>query len=303
MSSMTDTIRGIFAPIPTPFDARGDVDYAAFVHNVKKFSQTSLDGIVVLGSNGEAPTLREVEKVRLVALAREHFSPHKPVIVGLGCESAHATLALIREVAPHNDGPALVLNPSYYKGSAAKPQVMLDFFHAVAEDSPVPVMIYNMPPNTGVNIPAQVVCEASRHDNIIGVKDSGGNMAQITAIISGSDPDFCVFAGSGSFLLPTLYMGGCGGTLAVANVAPDHCGEIVRAFAEGDHAHARLLQRQILALNAAVTSDYGVPGLKFAVEQLGYHGGPCRFPTGATASPEARRVILDLMRELGLLQA
>ena len=299
---MVHKVRGIFAPIPTPFTDRGEVAWDAFVANVRRFGETSLDGIVVLGSNGEAPALRDAEKVQLVALAREHFPAAKPVIAGLGCESAYSTLALINEVAPHNSGPALILNPSYYKGSAARPQVMLDFFHTVADASPVPIMIYNMPANTGVNIPAAVICEASRHDNIIGVKDSGGNMAQIAAIISGSAPDFSVFAGSGSFLLPTLYMGGCGGTLAVANVAPQLCVDMVQALERGEHEEARRLQRLILPLNAAVTSDFGVPGLKFAVEQLGYYGGPCRTPTNAVASEEARRVIMQCLRDTGLLE-
>lgn len=294
-------IQGIFAPIPTCFKANGDLDLNNFADNVKKFGATALDGIVIMGSNGEAAFLREEEKIQLMTSAREAFPKGKKIIAGTGCESAHATAVLNRAAAEAGLDAVLVINPSFFKGAMGKPEIMLDYYTRVADESPLPVMMYNMPLNSGINIPASVVSKASQHKNIIGVKDSGGNIAQISSIIKDSKEGFCVFAGSASFLLPTLYMGGCGGTLAAANVAPAHCAALVEALRQGDHDKARQLQMDIIDLNAAVTSGYGVPGLKYAVELLGYYGGPARSPLRTYAGDEARADIKKLMQKLDLV--
>lgn len=297
----TCNLRGVFAPVPTPFDADGEVAWDKFAENIEKWGRTPLDGLLVLGSNGEAVALREAEKVKLMALAREHFPARKPVLAGIGCESLHATLALGREAARCGIDAAVVINPTYYRDAVGKPSVMLDYFRRVAYGSPRPVLLYNMPRNTALNIPARVISEASAHGNIVGVKDSGGDIAQIAAIINDSEAGFAVFAGSASFLLPTLYLGGCGGTLACANVAPSLCVGMARAFEAGDHEEARRLQLRVLHLNAAVTSGYGVAGLKYALDRLGYYGGPCRSPLPAALPDAAQAVIRELLREAELI--
>ena len=294
-------ITGIFAPVPTPFDANGEVAYDHFAQNTRRFGQTTLDGILVLGSNGEAVSLREEEKIKLMHLAREHFPAEKKVIAGTGCESLQTTLALCRAAKSAGADAVLVINPTYYRGYVSKPEAMLDYFLKVADSSPLPVMIYNMPRNTGINIPASVISKASRHENIIGMKDSGGDIAQIASIIQNSVPGFSVFAGSASFLLPTLYLGGCGGTLATANVAPSLCTDMLKAFQAGDHEKARAIQLSILKLNAAVTSGYGIPGLKYALECLGYYGGPCRSPLREAIGEEAKADLRAMMAELNLI--
>lgn len=295
-------LNGIFAPVPTPFTADGEVAWEKFADNIRKIGQTRLTGILVLGSNGEAVALREEEKIRLIALAREHMPTGKKVLAGTGCESLYATLHLCREAARSQVDAVVVVNPDYYRGTVGKPDIMADYYRRVADGSPMPVMIYNMPRNTALNIPASVIIEVSAHENIIGMKDSGGDIAQIATVISHAKPGFAVFAGSASFLLPTLYLGGRGGTLACANLAPDHCVDIWEALQAGHHDQARALQMGILDLNAAVTTGFGVAGLKYGMECLGYYGGPCRCPLPARLADEDQEILRGLMRQTGLLK-
>lgn len=297
----TCSLQGIFAPVPTAFDNDGEVAWERFGRNIERFGETPLDGILVLGSNGEAVSLREQEKIRLIETARERFPARKPVLAGTGCESLHATLALCREAARCGADAAVVINPSYYRNAVGKPEAMRDYFRQVADASPLPILIYNMPRNTALNIPASVISDLSAHGNIVGIKDSGGDIAQIASVINDSEPEFAVFAGSASFLLPTLYLGGCGGTLACANIAPDLCVGILRAFEAGNHEEARRLQLSVLHLNAAVTSTYGVAGLKYALDCLGYYGGPCRSPLPSFIPEAYKSVIRDLLQKARLL--
>ena len=293
-------LTGIFAPVPTPFGTDGEVAYDHFARNLERWGTTSLDGIVVLGSNGEAAALRESEKIAVIAAARRYFPRHKKVIAGVGGESLENTLVLCREAAASGVDAALVVNPAYYRSEVGKPEALLEYYRRVADESPLPVLIYNVPRNTGINIPAGVVCQASRHENIIGVKDSGGDIVQISEEIRNSAPGFGVFAGSAGFLLPALYMGASGGVMATANAAPELCADIYKAFQAGEHSRARKMQMDILELNAALTATYGVMGLKFALDCLGYYGGPCRCPLPAEASEQARTTIKALLSRMGL---
>lgn len=292
-------VHGAYAPIPTPFDERGDIDYDHLQENLARWGRSSLDGIVVMGSNGEAVALNETERCSLMGFVREHLPADKRLIVGTGTESLRNTTTLNREAARIGADAVLVVNPTYYRG-ALTPQALVTYYKQVADLSPVPVMLYNMPGNTGINLAASTVLQAAEHDNIIGIKDSGGNIAQIAAVINGSKPGFCVFAGSAGFLLPTLYLGGCGGTMALANVAPDHCQAIFTALADGDHDAARAAQMAVLDLNQAVTAEYGVPGLKYALSCIGYYGGPSRSPLRREPTEEAKAHIRRLLFELGL---
>jgi len=269
--------RGVFAPIPTPFGEDGEIAYGALRKNLDRWAATRLAGLVVLGSNGEFALLDPDEKEALVGFVREHFPADRPVIAGTGCESTRATIRFTRRAAQLGADAALVLNPYYYKGSMTD-AALKRFYLDVAEASPIPVMIYNMPGNTGLNLSSSLVVELAQHPNIVGVKDSSGNIVQISEIVAGAPEGFAVFAGSGSFLLPTILMGGVGGTLAVANVLPDECAGIVSMAQEGRLEEARLLQLKILAANAAVTSRWGVAGLKAALDMIGYYGGPPRPP-------------------------
>lgn len=287
-------IRGIFAPIPTPFH-KDEIAYDKLKGNLDRWARTDLTGLVVLGSNGEFVLLTEDEKVKLVEHVRSNFPAERPVIAGTGCESTRDTIRLTKRVAAVGATAALVVTPNYYKGSMTD-AILKRFFYDVADASPIPVMLYNMPRNTGINMSVPLVIECSKHPNIVGIKDSSGNIVQIAEIIAGTGPDFAVFAGSGSFLYATAVLGGVGGTLAVANVLPNMCAAIQRAAEAGDHAKAKELQMKIMAANAAVTSRWNIPGLKAALDMLGFYGGPPRLPLLPLGEPvlgELRQILAE----------
>lgn len=289
-------IKGIFAPIATPFEG-GEMSYDKLAGNIEKWGKTGLSGLVVMGSNGEAPYLDEDEKVEMWAFTRRHLPSDKLLIAGTGQESTRATVRLTKKAAQAGAAAALIISPSYFKASMT-PAALERFYQEVADESPIPVLIYNMPGNTGLNLPSSLVIRLSSHPNIAGVKDSSGNIVQISEIIAGSGEDFSVFAGSASFLLPALVMGAKGGTLATANVVPDLCVSIYELALAGRIEEAREIQRSILELNALVTARYGVAGLKAALDMAGYFGGEPRKPM-LPASEEAKAAIRQVLERLG----
>lgn len=291
-------VSGIFAPLSTPFDGSFDVDWQAFRENVEHYGQTDLAGLVVLGSNGEFALLEEDEKVRLIGESRSRLPSDKLVIAGTGRESLRETLTLTRRCAEAGADAVLVLTPSYYKTDMDE-KALERFYLDVADQSPLPVILYNMPRNTGVNITAPLCCRLSSHPNIVGIKDSSANIVQITEILAGCDKDFSVIAGSGSFLLATLILGGHGGTMAVANVVPQLCTRLYDAFLSGDIEQARKLQFDIMEINAAVTSRFGIGGMKAAMDMVGYCGGVPRPPI-LPATEEVKGQIAAIFDRLGI---
>ncbi|TDY61171.1 4-hydroxy-2-oxoglutarate aldolase [Aminivibrio pyruvatiphilus] len=291
-------VHGIFAPIATAFDASGEVDYSTFAENTVAFGATKLSGLVVLGSNGEFTLLSHEEKVKLVETARNHLPAEKMVIAGTGCESFRETLQLTKECAAVGADVALVVTPNYYKKDMNE-AALGNFYTMLADASPIPVMIYNMPGNSGVNVPSSLTLKLAAHPNITGIKDSGGNIVQISEVLAKAPEGFSVFAGSGSYLLATLLLGGVGGTLAVANVVPDYCAEIQENFEKGDLEKARKMQLALLPLNAAVTSRFGIGGMKAAMDMVGFKGGLPRLPI-LPAGEETRKEIARILKELGI---
>jgi 4-hydroxy-2-oxoglutarate aldolase len=291
-------IEGVFAPIATPFRTDGNIDFEKFAANLAKFDKTGLAGIVALGSNGEFTMLSHQEKLDLIQAIRKGLSKEKLLIAGTGCESLKETIDLTKGAADRGADAALVINPCYYKRDLNE-SALEKFYIAVADASPIPVMIYNMPGNSGINLSSTLVIKLSTHANIVGVKDSGGNIVQISEIIAGVSADFSVFAGSGSYLFVTTALGGKGGTLAVANVAPDLCAEIYALSAKGEYAKARKIQLDILQLNACVTSRYGIGGMKAAMDLAGFFGGAPRLPL-QPANDAAVADIRTQIEKLGL---
>jgi 4-hydroxy-2-oxoglutarate aldolase len=295
---MNKKVRGIFAPIATAFDASGEVDYSTFAENTVAFGATKLSGLVVLGSNGEFTLLSHEEKVKLVETARNHLPAEKMVIAGTGCESFRETLQLTKECAAVGADVALVVTPNYYKKDMNE-AALGNFYTMLADASPIPVMIYNMPGNSGVNVPSSLTLKLAAHPNITGIKDSGGNIVQISEVLAKAPEGFSVFAGSGSYLLATLLLGGVGGTLAVANVVPDYCAEIQENFEKGDIEKARKMQLALLPLNAAVTSRFGIGGMKATMDMVGFKGGLPRLPI-LPAGEETKKEIARILKELGI---
>jgi 4-hydroxy-2-oxoglutarate aldolase len=280
------TVRGVLPPIPTPFDTQGQVAYSALRENLTRWNRFGLAGYVVLGSNGEAAYLETGEKVRLLQAARQAIPPDKLLIAGTGCESTQATISLTQRAAEVGADAALVVTPNFYDGKMS-PDALIAHFGAVADASPIPVLLYNVPKFTHVDMAAATVARAVPHPNIVGIKDSSGNITKLADTVrlaqaAGADVDagsaFDVLAGSAGFLFAALAVGAVGGVVALANVAPQQCVDIYTLFQEGRWDAAADLQRRMVPVNTAITVTHGVAGLKAALDMLGFYGGPVRAP-------------------------
>lgn len=268
---------GVLAPVATIFGDDGNVDETAFSTNLDFYAKSALDGVVLLGSNGEFATLTADERKRVIAVGTSAIGGRKTVMAGTGDESTRETIAMTKFAAEAGVDFALVVTPHYYK-TRYDAAAYTNHYLKIAEASPIPVLIYVMAAYTGVDLASSIVIELSSHPNIVGLKDSGGNAAKVGEIIAGSDPAFSVLAGSANFLYAGLVLGATGGVLALGNVAPSQCAELYKLTLAGDHEAARTLQLKLIAPNAAVTSRLGIAGLKHALDFVGLNGGPVREP-------------------------
>jgi 4-hydroxy-2-oxoglutarate aldolase len=293
------SMAGIFPPIPTPFDSSEELDLKSLAGNLEKWNKTPLHGYVVLGSNGEATYLSEAEKLKVFETARKHIPSGKLMMAGCGCESTHASLQLAKEAAKIGADVALFISPCYYK-SRMDNAGLTDYYTRLADASPIPVSVYNFPGNTGIDMNAELIIKLSQHPNIAGVKDSGGNVAKMAEVIKNVRPDFQVLAGSAGFLYPALCVGAVGGVLALANIAPRQCCDILEFTKQGKHEDARQMQLRMVTANTAVTARWGVPALKAAMEMIGMVGGKPRSPM--LPLPEADRATLKgILEKAGIL--
>jgi 4-hydroxy-2-oxoglutarate aldolase len=296
----TDGLRlnGILPPLTTPFNEVGDVDSEGLIRNIKLYNETGLAGYVALGSNGEVVHLTSDERVRVIETIKNAAAPGMTVVAGINELSSHAAIDAARRAARAGADAALVITPYFYKSSMTQP-VLARHFEKVADHSPIPVLIYNVPQNTGVVIESQTIASLAAHPNIVGVKDSAGNFAAIAETIRRSPEGFAVLTGNGGILYPSLMMGARGAVLAVACAAPRACSELYEAVEAGDYAKARELQNRIAPLSHIVTAGLGVAGLKVAMEMAGYTGGATRAPLAYVSEGE-REKIRAVMRETGL---
>jgi len=222
-------------------------------------------------------------------------------MAGAGCESTHSTIALVKKVAALGADVALLITPSYYK-SKMDAAALLHYYQSVADASPIPISIYNMPANTMVDMSAELVIKLSRHPNIIGLKDSSGNLAKLGEIVRRARSGFQVLAGSAGFLYPALCLGAIGGVLALSNIAPQQCCDILNFFHQGRLADAKELQLRLIAANDAVTARFGVAGLKAAMEMIGFYGGPPRSPL-QPLNDEQRAILRGILKEAGIISS
>ncbi|MCF8367264.1 MAG: dihydrodipicolinate synthase family protein [Bacteroidales bacterium] len=288
-------LNGIFPPLPTSFDKDENLAMDMMIANIEKLSAYDLRGFLVLGSNGELVHLSDAEKAQVYEKAREVITPDKLMIAGTGGQSTRETVMLTRAAAKAGADAVLVLNPFYFKG-LMNPEALKNHYFAVADASTIPVIIYNMPANSGMDMDADTLLILSEHPNIIGLKDSGGNVAKMGAIRKRAKPDFQILAGSAGFLVPAMSVGACGGILASANIAPAQCIAMHKAFNSGDINAASRLQLDIIPVNNAVTKKWGVPALKTAMDYIGLYGGPARkpiLPLNAGAKAELLKILDD----------
>jgi 4-hydroxy-2-oxoglutarate aldolase len=293
------SLRGIFTPLATPFDEHEKFAPEKMVFNIDKLNRTGLSGYVVLGSNGEYVYLSEKEKVEVLKTARQAIPKNKIMIAGTGCESTGNTIDLTLQAAEIGADAAIIVNPSYYKSEMTNP-VLAAHYQKIADESPIPVIIYNFPPGTGIDLSAELLVQLSQHPNIIGVKDTGGLMPKMAETIRLAAPGFQVLAGSASFVFAALAIGAVGGILALGNIAPDECVELYRLFSAGDIESGRALHLRLLPVNAAVTTRFGVPALKVALDLRGYQGGLPRSPL-LPLSESKKQELETILRTGGLL--
>jgi 4-hydroxy-2-oxoglutarate aldolase len=286
-------LNGIFPPITTPFvDGKVADDQLAF--NIEKWSTTGLKGLVVMGSNGEYVYLSADEKRKLVAKAVEFTPDHMLVIAGTGCESTEETIELTCDCAELGAHAALVVTPHYY-GGRMNEAALRAYFTAVADRSPIPILLYNVPKFTHVNMSANLVAQLSSNPNIVGIKDSTGNVIQLGEFANVVDADFNLLVGTAGALFGALALGCVGGVLALANVAALQCVKIYEMIKEGNFEAAKKLQLKMIPVNQAVTATYGVPGLKAAMDMLGYFGGeprPPLLPASDKEKSEIRKILI-----------
>ncbi len=290
-------LHGIFPPIATPFDHNGDLYAAKVRHNVEKWNRTKLAGYVVCGSTGESVMLTCEEKSRLWNLVREHAAPDKLLIAGAGMESVRETVQLTNMAAGIGYQAAMVRTPHYYKTLVNNGEAQALYYRAVADQSKIPIIIYNWPQVTGVDIPASTVVALAEHPNVIAVKESSGNIEKTMQMVREAPSGFQVLTGSAPTLWPSLMVGAVGAILAFANAAPYACLSIYEAVRQREDQAAAELQQRAAPAAVAVTTRHGVPGLKYAMDLNGYYGGPPRLPL-VPPGPEARREIEAAFRDL-----
>ena len=291
-------LHGIFPPITTPF-VGGKVAYDKLAGNIAKWNRTGLKGYVAFGSNGEYVYLSDEEKLEVVKTVVKSAAAGMKVIAGTGCESTWQTIQLTNACARLGAHAALVVTPFYY-GGRMNEAALLQHFTAVADASDIPILIYNVTKFTNINVSVGLAAKLSRHPNIIGIKDSNGNVSTLGEMVNAVAKDFSVLVGTAGALFGALTLGAVGGVLALANVAPEACVRIEQLLKQGNIEAARTLQIRMLPVNTAVTATYGVPGLKAALDMLGYFGGEPRPPL-LPASEKERSEIKAIFKAAGLL--
>jgi 4-hydroxy-2-oxoglutarate aldolase len=288
-------IEGIFPPVVTPFNRRGGIDEGAFRSNLGQYTGIGLAGIIVAGSNGEAPYLTDTERLRLVELARQIIRPPELLIAGTGLEGTTQTVKLSREAVTRGADAILVLPPAYYK-SGMRPDVLEAHFRAAADGVRRPLLIYSIPQCTGFALEVGMVARLSRHANIPGMKESSGNLDFDRAILSKVRPTFRLLLGSAVAFLDGLKAGACGAVLSQANFLPQLCIGIYEAFRRKNLKTADQLQQRLSGLARNVTGAYGIAGVKAALDLRGYRGGDPRLPL-QPLSPTVRRRIAAALKQ------
>ena len=297
-TSKTMDISGVYPPITTPFNPDESIAWDELKNNLTKWNKVdTLRGYLVQGSNGEYCYLTNEERVEMIKRVKEYAGPNKLVLAGSGMESTKATVKMTNDMADAGADAAVVITPNYFK-SRMTPAALLDHFTSVhfhifvshldnyinmilqvANDSKIPVILYSVPANTTIDLPIDVIANLAPHPNIIGMKESGGDVAKIGQIVHTTEgTNFAVLAGSASFLLPSMAVGAVGAISALANALPEAIGDLEKLYRDGKMFEARKLQHRLIAPNAIVTAGLGVPALKKAMEWMGYYGGPVRKP-------------------------
>jgi len=265
-------LAGVLAPVVTPFDTAGELDGHGFTRNARAHLAAGLAGLVVCGSTGEAALLDEEERDALVELARREVGGDRWLVVGVGGESTRQTVRRASRAAERGADAVLVVAPHYY-GLAPGEAGLRAHYERVADASPAPVVLYNIPKYMHFSLPPALVAQLARHENVIGIKDSSGDAAMLGAYLAAQSDRFTVLTGNGAGLAPALAAGARGGILAVSLFAAELTLEAARGGDAGDAAQATLAP-----LAREIVGALGVPGVKAAMDAVGLAGGAPRLP-------------------------
>ena len=290
---------GVFIPITTPFRA-DDVAPERLQANLRRWNATALKGYVVLGSTGEFPMLSEAERDEIVNAAREATPKEKVFIAGTGTNSTLHTIRQTKRAAELGADAAIVITPHYFTKGFSQGAAQIRHYLAVADASPIPVMIYNFPLNTGINLEAETVAKIAQHPNVGGIKDSSGNIPQAAQIIDQTSKTFHVLVGAASALLPSLAIGSSGGILALALICAREFCDVYALAKGGRWDEAREIAARMMLADRGIPGRYGIGGLKAALDLQGLYGGRCRAPLG-TPDGDAIEDIKEVLATAGLL--
>ena len=282
-------LSGVFPALTTPFSSDGSISIADLKHNIQQYNKIGLAGYVVMGSTGESVLLSKSEMEAVLVAVKETASREKKLIAGTGAESTAETIERTKRAAELGYDAALVKTPYYYK-PVYKPEVYLQHYRRVADASPIPVLLYSVPQFTGVALESPEVIALAEHQNIIGIKESSGNVQRVAEIIAGTSSDFQVLVGSAGTNYPSLAIGARGAILALGSALPDKCVELYELFRRGQHEKARELQEVILRASKLIVSECGIAGVKYTMDQRGYRGGLPRLPLLPLKEEQKNRV-------------
>ena len=270
-------LEGVIPPVVTPFKSNGEIDFSAYEKNLNKWVENGVNGILAFGSNGETVHLTNEEKVELVKKSSEVLPDDKLLIAGSGGLTPEETIELTNKSAKAGADVALIITPYFYSSNMTE-KALIKYYEEVAAKSEIPIMLYNVPKYTGIKIPLEVIAQLSKNENIIGMKDSSGDITYLAQIMEVSAEDFDPLVGTANAFYPALTLGVQGGILALANIAPAECVEVLNLVKENKLLEARKLYTKLIPTNKAVTAKFGIPGLKAAMDKLDYYGGKPRKP-------------------------
>lgn len=289
-------IRGIFPALVTPFAADESVSLAAVTENIWRYNKTGVAGYVVLGSTGESVMLAREEVDAVLAAAKQAAGPNKLLIAGTGAESTSETIARTKRAAALGYALALVKTPYYYK-PVYRGETYIRHYRAVADASPIPILLYSVPQFTGITLETPEILALSEHPNIVGIKDSSGNIQRVAEIVADARRDFCVLTGGAAVIYPALAVGARGAVLALAAALPEKCAEVYTLTQQGKHQQASELQLTLALASKRIVSENGIPGVKYAMDLRGYQGGLGRLPL-LPLTEEKKRTVADAVAQL-----
>jgi 4-hydroxy-2-oxoglutarate aldolase len=298
----TKFFAGVLSPVATPFDANtGDVAPDAFRTNVRAHLEQGASGVLLAGSTGEAALLVDAERDQLVEWARPLVSAEQWLLAGVGGESTRHTIARARSAAARGADAVLVVAPHYY-ASAMTNEALSAHYRAVADASPIPVLLYNIPKYTHFALSPDLVAELAAHENIVGMKDSSGDLPMLRGYLASQSGEFTVLTGNGGTFLPALELGAAGGILAVSLFAGELSVAVYDAIRGGDRARAAALHEQLAHLSNDIVGGLGVPGIKAAMDAVGLRGGAPRPPLLPVKAAQ-RQQIMSLLEAAGAARA